>query len=214
MPIEMPEARAVELLTKYEPLVRAEANRLFRVLQRSTNAAGIDDLCAEGRVAVLEAMSRFQQLNVNEVSWVRTRVHHRMIDMIRRFLLGSRKELVSAKKEGRAFNRTAVPIDYSPDGGPAPEDWLSAEPTPRDYESKLLGRVESVMHVLSSSERHVLRGVLFDGTSLTELAGQLGISVGRACQLKKQAARKVREALSTPPDLAKKPRPSARRAAA
>ena len=86
-----PEA-AKEALTKYERTVRAMARRL-RPLAAMGQALDEDDLVAEGRIAVLEALASYGGYGIEEHTWVRTRVRQRMIDAIRRLDVRSRDEM-------------------------------------------------------------------------------------------------------------------------
>src|SRR5687767_4349870 len=61
------------------------------------HAPGEEDLCAEGRVAVLEALRSYAGFGIEERTWVRTRVRQRMIDAIRRLDVRTRDEV---RKEG------------------------------------------------------------------------------------------------------------------
>ena len=83
---------AREALERYEMIVRMTARRLKPVAALG-QALDEDDLCAEGRVAVLEALSTYQGFGIEEHTWVRTRIRQRMIDSIRRLDLRSRDEM-------------------------------------------------------------------------------------------------------------------------
>jgi len=87
-----PDARAREALARYDGVVRRMALR-FRAAIRRCTALDQDDLCAEGRLAVLEALDTYGGCGVSENTWVHKRVQQRMIDAIRRIGTCSRDEL-------------------------------------------------------------------------------------------------------------------------
>ena len=86
------EKEAREALTRYEGLVRLMARRL-KPAASVGQALDEDDLCAEGRVAVLEALTSYEGYGIKEQTWVRTRIRQRMIDAVRRLDLRSRDEI-------------------------------------------------------------------------------------------------------------------------
>jgi DNA-directed RNA polymerase specialized sigma24 family protein len=79
-------------LARYESIVRAVARRLTPAA-RFGHALDEEDLCAEGRVAVLEALRTYAGFGIEERTWVRTRVRQRMIDAIRRLDVRTRDEV-------------------------------------------------------------------------------------------------------------------------
>ena len=83
---------AREALTRYEGLVQAVARRLAPAA-RFGQALDQEDLCAEGRIAVLEALRTYQGFGIEERTWVGTRIRQRMIDAIRRLDVRTRDEL-------------------------------------------------------------------------------------------------------------------------
>src|SRR5688572_18013773 len=84
--------QAQAALTKYEGSVRMLARRLAPIASLG-QALDEEDLCAEGRIAVLEALATYEGFGIEERTWVRTRVRQRMIDAIRRLDVRSRDEM-------------------------------------------------------------------------------------------------------------------------
>src|SRR5689334_6427254 len=84
--------QAQEALARYEPSVRMLARRLVPIASLG-QALDEEDLCAEGRIAVLEALATYEGFGIEERTWVRTRIRQRMIDAIRRLDVRSRDEM-------------------------------------------------------------------------------------------------------------------------
>ncbi|MFM2418238.1 MAG: hypothetical protein RL385_2961, partial [Pseudomonadota bacterium] len=93
-------AQTREALSRYESVVRALARRLLPVA-RFGHALDEEDLCAEGRVAVLEALRTYAGFGIEERTWVRTRIRQRMIDAIRRLDVRTRDEVRTAVEHDR-----------------------------------------------------------------------------------------------------------------
>src|SRR5687767_7173290 len=92
---------AQEALARYEVVVRAVARRLAPAA-RFGHALDEEDLCAEGRVAVLEALRTYAGFGIEERTWVRTRIRQRMIDAIRRLDVRTRDEVRKGNERERA----------------------------------------------------------------------------------------------------------------
>src|SRR5678815_1742522 len=98
---------AREALARYEGIVRMMARRL-RPLARAGQALDHEDLCAEGRIAVLEALRSYQGFGIEERTWVRTRVRQRMIDAVRRVDVRSRDEVRLAVRHAAGETTNSV----------------------------------------------------------------------------------------------------------
>ncbi|HJK98055.1 MAG TPA: sigma-70 family RNA polymerase sigma factor [Polyangiaceae bacterium LLY-WYZ-14_1] len=209
---------AREALAKYEGIVRMTARRLKPVAALG-QALDEEDLCAEGRVAVLEALATYQGFGIEEQTWVRTRVRQRMIDAIRRLDLRSRDEVrlavkhaageTSDQKEaerGRAIAaRRLVSLDAAhPDSEPM-LNRMGDQHTPaadnvahtRAQRRRLLGALQ----ILPPRQREAIELGLFEGLALREIGDRMGISESRVCQLQKRAVQHLQKAIAEPVDL-------------
>src|SRR5687768_11158070 len=99
---------AQEALNRYEVVVRAVARRLAPAA-RFGHALDEEDLRAEGRVAVLEALRTYAGFGIEERTWVRTRVRQRMIDAIRKLDVRTRDEVRKGAERERARNEGGSP---------------------------------------------------------------------------------------------------------
>jgi len=179
------DAGAPPVLAKYEALVMKLA-RGMRPQQSSGHCLDTDDLVAEGRVAVLEAVATYDGFGTNEFGWVQKRVRHRMLDAIRRLDVRSRSELreVAALRRdgGDAFGLVSArhvafardESDFLPrDGGQ--EDAAAAK------EVKEI--VFAVIGSLHGKERVVADAVILGGDSMSDVAARLGVTVSRVSQI-------------------------------
>ncbi len=205
---------AREALHRYERVVQGEAHRLRPVASLGQALDG-DDLCAEGRVAVLEALSTYQGFGIAEVTWVRTRVRQRMIDAIRRLDLRTRDEMrlsvrhAAGETEGKEQERgrivaarRLVSLDCSPSGTEPLVDRIRDSRNPLadqvaervDRHRRLLGALEH----LPERQRQAIELGLFDGLALREIGDRMGISESRVCQLQKRAVHHLKIAVRQP----------------
>lgn len=206
-----PEA-AKEALGKYERTVRAMARRL-RPLAAMGQALDEDDLVAEGRIAVLEALASYGGYGIEEHTWVRTRVRQRMIDAIRRLDVRSRDEMRLAARHaageladageaerGRVVAaRRLVSLDsLGEEGGSRLRDSISP-PADEVAQSRALGRkLRVAIAALPPRQRQAIELGLFDGLALREIGHRMGISPARVCQLQKRAVEHLQKAVSVP----------------
>lgn len=203
---------AREALQQYEGTVRMLARRL-RPVASLGQALDEDDLCAEGRVAVLEALTTYQGFGIEESTWVRTRIRQRMIDAIRRLDLRSRDEMRLAVRhaagetadtkeheKGRAIAaRRLVSLDSSPADA---EPIMSRLPDPRApradeaaHGSAQRQRLVDALEHLPDRQRQAIELGLFEGMALREIGHLMGISESRVCQLQKRAVQHLRKAV-------------------
>lgn len=207
-------AAAREALTRYEPMVRMLARRL-RPLAALGQALDEDDLCAEGRVAVLEALSTYEGFGIEERTWVRTRIRQRMIDAIRRLDLRSRDEMRLAVRHaagdlpegelaerGRLINaRRLVSVDFVPtDGeslGQRLEDTHSATAEETLFAHARRDGLLAAVAQLPTRQRAAVELALFEGLALREIGDRMGISESRVCQLQKRAIHHLQRAVGT-----------------
>lgn len=204
---------AREALAKYEGIVRMTARRLKPVAALG-QALDEEDLCAEGRVAVLEALTTYQGFGIEEQTWVRTRVRQRMIDAIRRLDLRSRDEVRLAVKHaagetendkeaerGRAIAaRRLVSLDHShPESEPMVNRMRDSTSPPADtvaHSRSQRRRLLGALHVLPPRQREAIELGLFEGLALREIGDRMGISESRVCQLQKRAVQHLQKAIA------------------
>jgi RNA polymerase sigma factor FliA len=209
------DAEAREALARYEGVVRAMARRL-RPVATLGQALDEDDLCAEGRVAVLEALSTYKGFGIEEHTWVRTRVRQRMIDAIRRLDLRSRDEMRLAVRH--ASGETADTVDEERGRIVTARRLVSLDSAPSDTEPMLNrlkdsrqpaadvvtfharqhARLMEAIADLPERQRRAIELGLFEGLALREIGDLMGISESRVCQLQKRATQHLRVAIAEP----------------
>jgi RNA polymerase sigma factor for flagellar operon FliA len=205
------EARAA--LETYEGTVRMMARRL-RPVAALGQALDEDDLRAEGRMAVLEALSTYKGFGIEEKTWVRTRIRQRMIDAIRRMDLRSRHEMrlpvrhaagdtanTPEEQRGRLVAaRRLVSIDATPsEGGPMVDRMRDCRTRLADELADERGknrRLRAAMQLLPERQRQAIEMGLFGGMALREIGEQMGISESRVCQLQKRAVQHLHAAVA------------------
>ena len=204
---------AREALKRYEGLVRLMARRL-KPAASVGQALDEDDLCAEGRVAVLEALTTYQGYGIKEQTWVRTRIRQRMIDAVRRLDLRSRDEIrhperhaagetEGTKEElrGRMVSaRRLVSVDQSCGSDREPMvnrlcDSMAPLPMQQIERNDQARRLMAGMEHLSARQRKAIEMSLFEGKALREIGAVMGISESRVCQLQKRAVQHLRQAV-------------------
>jgi RNA polymerase sigma factor for flagellar operon FliA len=201
------EARAA--LTRYEAVVRALARRLSPVA-RFGHALDEEDLRAEGRVAVLEALHTYAGFGIEERTWVRTRVRQRMIDAIRRLDVRTRDEVRQSVEHERARAAASAQGAIAPPAqavrrlvsleslvGEA-EPCAAAELAPSADEvaeqNAQHARLMNAISVLPPRQRRAIELGLFEGLALREIGDLMGISESRVCQLQKRAVQHLQRA--------------------
>lgn len=201
------EARAA--LTRYEAVVRALARRLAPVA-RFGHALDEEDLRAEGRVAVLEALRTYAGFGIEERTWVRTRVRQRMIDAIRRLDVRTRDEVRRSVERERASPdvegepkqrelcvRRLVSLDTMfGDAESAPSALGDGVPSADELteQSAQHTRLLNAIRVLPPRQRKAIELGLFEGLALREIGDLMGISESRVCQLQKRAVQHLQRA--------------------
>lgn len=195
-------------IAKYDRMVRAMARRLARRAAVG-RVLDEDDLHAEGRVAILEALSSYRGFGISEAGWVRTRVRQRMIDAIRRFDPRNRAEMrlvvkhAAGKTSGQEAEiarvlgaRHLVSLEARGAGdGESLGARLADTQVPRADEAahanRQRERLQALVPSLPGNERVVFELRLFEGASLKDVGQKLGISAGRVCQLQLSAVRRL-----------------------
>lgn len=206
------ETEAKEALQRYEGVVRMMARRL-RPAAALGQALDEDDLCAEGRVAVLEGLATYQHYGISEKAWVRTRIRQRMIDAIRKLDLRSRDEMSLAVRQangeplgadeyerGRVIQaRRLISLDFGTDESPPLVERLESQdllPAEEHLDQRIqLARLRAAISALPDRQRQAVELGLFSGLSLRLIGEKMGISESRVCQLQKRAVHHLRRAL-------------------
>ena len=168
----------------------------------------LDDLMAVGRMAVLEALERYEAYGIEESTFVRTRIQQRMIDAIRQVDTRTREEnrLLRAHAEGddsvderraRAIAaRRTISLDQ-PMGelGPMVE---SDEPNAEvlSHRAQRHEELQAALDTLPERQREAVSLCLEHGLRLREIGERMGISESRVCQLQKTAIRRLNGQIS------------------
>lgn len=192
------DADARRALATYEKMVRAEACRL-KLGARYGAALDREDLRAEGRMAVLEALERYEGFGVDERTWVRVRVRQRMLDALRQFDLLSRDEEDFLAQRGRWRTAGDGPEErerarllqvralVSFDGAGFAEVERVASVDEEVARRQLLRRVARGIAMLPSRQRTAVELLLYEGLSLSEIGERMGITEAGACYLQRCA---------------------------
>ena len=190
-------------LQRYERTVRFLARR-YRPRGAVASVLDLDDLLAVGRMAVLEALERYEAYGIKEATFVRTRVQQRMIDAIRQVDTRTREEnrLLRAHAKGddsvderRARSiaaRRTISLDQ-PMGetGPMVERLESDVPNAEDLSlrARRYEELQVAIGALPERQREAVSLCLEHGLRLREIGERMGISESRVCQLQKSAIR-------------------------
>ena len=151
----------------------------------------------EARLAVLDALASYSHAAVTENAWVRTRVRHRILDLIRRFNHRTRDEIEALRNTSPATLKTTLAgarhfrsLDadtgsfHIPAPGTSPED--------EAIRGAELGLLYRAIACLSERQRTAVELGLLQDRPLTEVAAIMGVSESRVCQLQQHALRNLR----------------------
>jgi RNA polymerase sigma factor FliA len=209
------ERDAKAAIDRYEGTVRMMARRL-RPVASLGQALDEEDLCAEGRVAVLEALATYRGYGISEQTWVRTRIRQRMIDAIRKLDLRSRDEMSLAVRHasgetegsdeherGRIVSaRRLVSIDAGTVEVPPMSERLPAEDTELadeiTHRRLQYARLRDALELLPARQRLAVEMGLLHGLPLRKIGERMGISESRVCQLQKRAVHHLRKVVGEP----------------
>ncbi len=207
-------ADAQAALARFESVVRLSARRLAPVA-RLGQALDEEDLCAEGRIAVLEALSTYDGFGIDERTWVRTRIRQRMIDAIRKLDVRSRDEVrlavrhagglaVDQDEEDRGrllAARRLVSFDsaapeHEPLAARLSDSQMPAADDVAEHNAQHV-RLLGALADLPPRQRIAVELCLFEGLPLREIGSRMGISESRACQLQKRAVQHLQKVIQT-----------------
>lgn len=169
-----------DALRRYEPLAWHIAKRLLPAA-RATRALDLNDLISEGRIAIWEALQRYEG-GMPEGRFFALRIRHRMIDALRRCSDYTRAEM----RNGESKGRRVVELEDTDARSSAPAQDMVA----------LAGQVLRAMEHLSARERSVVLQRDVEGWTGTEVGTDLGVTEARVCQIRQESIAKVRAALS------------------
>lgn len=198
-------------LSRYEGRVRFEAHRLV-LGSRYGQALDHEDLYAEGRIAVLEALERYQGYGVEEPLWVGTRIRQRMLDVLRRFDVLTREEQDFVAQRRRRCSdedlervrtlcaRRIVSFDASAcaDVEPLSERVHDRRAARADevLDRKMRERcVERAIGVLPVRQRMAVELALREGLQLRAIGERMGVTEAAVCRLQRCAVVRLRRAL-------------------
>jgi len=200
---DLTEGEAREALERYEADVCRHAARQFAGVKH--RALDVDDLKAEGRIAVLEALATYEGYGMSERSWVWRRVRNRIIDATRRLAPLNREETQIARRhaagelppeleqKGRllAARRIRSLDALVGDGRPLLE-LLEDAGAPCADAAVLLGQrrrlLRQAIGELTPRQAAVMRLRVLEGLPMREVAERLGVSESRVSQLTHRAS--------------------------
>jgi RNA polymerase sigma factor for flagellar operon FliA len=177
---------------------------------RFGHALDEEDLCAEGRIAVLEALRTYAGFGIEERTWVRTRIRQRMIDAIRRLDVRTRDEVRTAVEQDKVLARGGevtqgscvrrlVSLDASYgdfEGGTPLADPQSPQADELADQSAQHERLRDALCGLPPRQREAIELGLFEGLPLREIGDRMGISESRVCQLQKRAVQHLQRIIA------------------
>ncbi len=200
-----------DLVLHYRPLVASVARTVADRLPRHIEVA---ELIAMGTVGLIEAVERFEPETGNRFATFATwRVRGAMLDGLRSLDGAARSQRRRARELGQIaetlsqLHQRTVNLDEAAQllGTPGTEvsprtlsweDLPGEEPTVRGNEERTeIALLINDTTLLNASERTTLYMSYFADYTLAEIAGLLGFTESRACQVRKAALAKLRDAL-------------------
>lgn len=157
-----------------------------------------DDLVAEGRVAVLEAIATYEGYGKSEFNWVARRVRYRMLDAIRRLDVRSRTELEAAAEQRAADDPEEEPLASRMRHLAFAKDEFFFDPAHGGQEDEASAReivslIEAAISEMSPRAEQVGRAVILEGKNLTDVAEQMDVTVARVSQIYSAVCEAIRE---------------------
>ncbi len=190
-------AGAPAVLAKYELLVQRIASTMYPQAALG-HCLDADDLAAEGRVAVLEAVATYEGYGSSEFSWVARRIRYRMLDAIRRLDVRSRTELDAVASQRSAENTEDEPLPARLRHLAFAKDEYFFSPVMGEQEDEASARelvclIEAAVGKMEPREQQVADSVVLRGKTLTEVAAEIGVSVARVSQIYSEVCSQIRE---------------------
>ena len=201
-------AAANAFITQHEKMVHGLAARLRRELSLHGE---LDDLVAFGFGGLLEARQRFDPARgVRFQTFAYHRVRGAMLDGVRKMAYLPRRA------HERLRESAETPPTARPRAAPTPLDKVFARvsaglttagplhgslgdesPERKLLKDESITRLLGALAGLSDRQRKLVRGYYFEGRSLDDIAGELGISKSWASRLHTGALAELRSALET-----------------
>ncbi len=156
------EGALAEIVTRFQPLVLATAQRL------STEETSWMDLVQEGNLALVEAVWDFKSRGGAPFPWyARRRVYYGIYNHRRKEMRTKmREDLILDKPFGEGEETTLLHL--LPAGEEGPEEKVFRR---RRYQQLRLALAQ-----LPQRQRRVLKGLYFEGRGVSELAREMGIT--------------------------------------
>ena len=184
-------------------MVRGLAGRLFRELSLRGE---LDDLVAFGFGGLLEAKRRFDpSRGVRFKSYAYHRVRGAMLDGVRKMADVPRRAH-AAMQQASAVSPSAAPTGLDKAfsriranlTSDAPLQGRFGEESPEEalLKQESIQCVLQALQTLPERQRRLIRGSYFEGRTLDDLAGELGISKSWASRLHHQALDRLRASLA------------------
>lgn len=185
------------LLAKYEALVQRIA-RSMHPQAALGHCLDADDLVAEGRVAVLEAVATYEGYGQTEFNWVARRIRYRMLDAIRRLDVRSRTELEASAVQRAADDPEQEPLACRMRHLAFAKDEFFFDPAHGGQEDEasareLVALIESAISKMSPQAERVGRAIILEGQNLTGVAEQMNVTVARVSQVYSAVCQQIRE---------------------
>lgn len=157
-----------------------------------------DDLVAEGRVAVLEAVATYEGYGKSEFNWVARRIRYRMLDAIRRLDVRSRTELEAAAAQRAADDPEEAPLASRMRHLAFAKDEFFFDPAHGGQEDEasareLVALIEAAISEMSPRAEQVGRSIILEGRTLTEVSVQMDVTVARVSQIYSSVCEAIRE---------------------
>lgn len=187
-------------LRKYTPLCRAVVAK-YGHLARTVCGPVIDedDMMLEARLAVVDALANYTRHDIPEPVWVRTRVRQRILDLIRRFNVRTRDEILALRDTSDESLKRALigarrfrSLDMDNDTGTFPLPSAEASPEDTAVRNAQLDLLYRAIACLPERQRLAVELGLLQDKPLAEVAAAMGVTESRVSQLQQRAMRNIK----------------------
>lgn len=183
---------ALETLAKYDDAIRATAYRL-RAPATQTGVLDPEDLVSVGKMAVLEALERYEDAApVSESTFVKTRIRQRMVDEIRRVHPLTRDDVAVLKREPDS-DRAKI-LGWRTKPGLLEDVRIGTAP---DLDGMEWPQVEILLRTLTKARRRAVIERILQERKHGEIARALLVSESRACQQYQAGMAELRKRMQT-----------------